>query len=152
MIGEFAVDFGADVGAVDGVDPEDLAGITMGARVARATIAVLEVIHGAVITALIVNSCLACFTCLAAGEDLDGDVFGEVMGSACFLSCEVGDMVPADDGLAVDGEEWRGGEGAEVGVTRELAGFPGFLDALPVVLTIIIDFHCVFLGLKLLII
>ena len=75
-------------------------------------------------------------------------MLGEVVGAAGFLSSEVGDVVLSQEGLAVDGDEGLDGEAAEVGFAGELAGLPGFAEALMVGLTIEIDFHGVFLGFK----
>ena len=192
MGGELAVDGCCDVGAVEGVDPEDLAA---GAGVARAAGAALGDIldagaglaggtgitggasdgaagHTNAVAGAIAATYLDAVTCIAAGlggmaraavaalgvlarevsiigEELDGEVLGEVVGSAGFFAGEVGDVVLAQYGLAVDGDEGPCGEGGEVGVTGELAGVPGFLDALGVGLTIIVDFHGVSLGFKL---
>ena len=54
-------------------------------------------------------------------EDLDGEVLGEVVGPAGLAPREIGDVVLAQDGLAVDCDEWLGGECAEVGVGGDLA-------------------------------
>ncbi len=69
-------------------------------------------------------------------------MLGEVVGSACVLAGEVGDVVLPDDGLVVDGyQRLAAGELAEVGLVGELAVLPGFLFALGGGITIIVDFH-----------
>ena len=114
--------------AVEGVDPEDLAtagGLTgRGGRGGRAG---------------------------RGGEELDGEVLGEVVGTAGLLAGEVGDVVLADERLAVDGDQWLDGELTEIGVRSELTGVPGLVVALGIALAIIIDLHSVFLGYKLII-
>jgi hypothetical protein len=86
-----------------------------------------------------------------AGEELDGEVLGEVVGSAGLLAGEVGDVVLADERLAIDGDQWLDGELTEIGVRGELACLPGLIVTLGVALAIIIDLHSVFLGFKLII-
>ena len=73
-------------------------------------------------------------------------MLGEVVGAAGLLAGEVGDVVLADEWLAVDGDQWLDGELTEVGVGGELTGVPGLFVALSVALAIIIDLHSVFLG------
>ena len=97
---ELAVDGRADVGAVEGVDPENLAGGGAG---------------GTGVTGR--GGGLVC-------EDLDGEVLGEVVCSAGFTAGEVGDVVLPQIGLAVDGDQVVASEGGEVGFTGELAGLP----------------------------
>jgi hypothetical protein len=60
---------------------------------------------------------------------LDGEVLGEVVGVAGFFAGEVGGVVGAQDGLAVDGDEGLDGEVAEVGCGGELAIVPGLVGA-----------------------
>ena len=109
--------------AVEGVDPENLAGSLAGIVQAGS----LQYLDGLL---------------RGTGEDLDGEVLGEVVGSAGFLASEVGDVVLPNDGLVVDGyQRLAAGELAEVGVVGELAVLPGFLFALGVGITIIVDFH-----------
>ena len=117
------VDGCADVRPVQGVYPEDLAAVGVGFAW----------------TAVIIGILL---------KDPDGEVLGEVVCAAGLLAGEVGDVVLSQDGLSVDGDEGLEPENAEVGFSCELASVPGFIDALDVGLTIIIDFHGVFLGLK----
>jgi hypothetical protein len=156
---ELAVDGGADVGAVEGVNPEDLAAAAVGggsegiaAHADPIAIAggggsdgvatYIDPVAGGHAGLVVVD------LVVIAGEDLDGEVLGEMVGTAGLLASEVGDMVLAQDGLAVDGDQWLDSEVAEIGVTCELAGFPRFLGTLAVGLTIIVDFHGVFLGFK----
>ena len=80
------------------------------------------------------------------GKDFDGEVLGEMVRATGFTTCEIGDVVLLQEGLAIDGDERLDGEAAEVGCTGELASVPGCLGTLAVGLTIIIDFHGVFLG------
>lgn len=108
------------VWAVEGVDPEDLAGGEGG---------------GAVGFGL---------------EDLYGEVLGEVVCAAGLLAGEVGDVVLAQVGLAADGDQGLAAEGGEVGVAGELACLPGLVVALRAGVAVVIDFHGVFLGFKLL--
>ena len=120
---QLAVDAGADVWAVECVDPENLAGSQAGIVQAGS----LQYLNGLL---------------RGTGEDLDGEVLGEVVGSACVLAGEVGDVVLPDDGLVVDGyQRLAAGELAEVGLVGELAVLPGFLFALGGGITIIVDFH-----------
>ena len=124
---QLAVDGGADVWAVEGVDPEDLAGglggLLCGVVQARGLQYIDRLLRG-------------------AGEDLDGEVLGEVVRAAGVLASEVGDVVLPDDGLVVDGyQRLAAGELAEVGLVVELAVLPRFLFALGVGITIIVDFH-----------
>ena len=120
---QLAVDAGADVWAVEGVDPENLAGSQAGIVQAGS----LQYLDGLL---------------LGSGEDLDGEVLGEVVGSAGVLASEVGDVVLPYDGLVVDGyQRLAAGEVAEVGLVGELAVLPGFLFALGAGITIIVDFH-----------
>ena len=128
------------MGAVEGVDPEDLAAAATARGGSDGVAAYINPVAG--------GHAVAAWIDVVAGEDLDGEVLGEVVGTAGFLAGEVGDVVLAQDGLAVDGDQWLDGEVAEVGVTCELAGFPCFLGTLAVGLTIIVDFHGVFLGFK----
>ncbi len=120
---QLAVDAGADVWAVEGVDPENLAGSLAGIVQAGS----LQYLDGLL---------------RGSGEDLDGEVLGEVVGTAGVLASEVGDVVLPDDGLVVDGyQRLAAGELAEVGLVGELAVLPGFLFALGAGITIIVDFH-----------
>ena len=82
---ELVVDLSADVGAVESVDPEDLAGgdIANGGRGGC---------HGTGNQAG--GNGLSC-------QDFDGEELGEVVGATGFLAGEVGAVMLADDGLAV---------------------------------------------------
>ena len=80
---QLAVDAGADVWAVEGVNPENLAGSLAGIVQAGS----LQYLDGLL---------------RGSGEDLDGEVLGEVVGSAGVLASEVGDVVLTDDGLVVE--------------------------------------------------
>ena len=70
-----------------------------------------------------------------------GEELGEVVGVAGFLASEVGDMVLAQERLAIDGDERFDGEAAEVGFAVDLAVLPGFFEAFAVWKAVIVDFH-----------
>ena len=73
-------------------------------------------------------------------------MLGEMVRSTGFPSGEVGDVVLAQVGLAVDGDQWLDGELTEVAGWRELACSPGLVVALVVAVAVIVDLHSVFLG------
>ena len=80
------------------------------------------------------------------GEDFNSEMLGEMVRATGLTPGEISDVVLLQEGLAIDGDERLDGEAAEVGCTGELASVPGCLGTLAVGLTIIIDFHGVFLG------
>ena len=87
---ELVVDLGADVGAVEGVYPKDLAG---GGLAGRDGLAGLVQAGGLHYFDWMVGG---------AGEDFYCQILGKVVGATGVLAGEVGTVVLTHDGLAVD--------------------------------------------------
>ena len=81
-------------------------------------------------------------------QDLDSEMLCKMVCSAGLLACEEGDVMLSQEGLAIDGDKRLAGERTEVSFTSELTRCPGLSQALGVGLTIIVDFHGVFLGIN----
>lgn len=126
-----------DVGTVDGVNPKD------GSWCRICGQGVLLDAGGAGCADCDWNSIMH-LGCRDAGtvtrKDCGGKQFGEVMGTASVLACEVSAVVLAQEGLAVDADEWVNRECGEVGVTREVTFLPSVVFS-AVGLAVKIDVH-----------